>query len=129
MHMLNYMQTHARMHVRVHVGARTHTHTHYLTQPGGTGLEQKNKIDSLSVREKVRSSSASKKSFQIEGIKHFLFTSCSLFPSPSSFIHSLFLSLNASLTYKSFHFSPYCANFPFPAPVRMLWAAVAQTHS
>lgn len=57
------------------LAGRKHTHRQIDARPGERRPEQRNKGDSLSVMEKVRSSSASKKSFQIEGIKHFLSTS------------------------------------------------------
>lgn len=83
------------------------------------GCSADNKADSLSVRGKVWDSSASMKSFQMEGIKHFLSISCwlSLSPTPPSSTLPLSSSLSASFKYKSLYFGPRSANFPFPTPI------------
>lgn len=66
--------------------------TQYWDGPKRHGCSADNKADSLSVRGKVRDSSASMKSFQMEGIKHFLFISCWLSLSPTPRLSTLPLS-------------------------------------
>lgn len=93
-----------------------HTHKHQA-------CSRENKGHSSSEREKVSSSSADEKSFVIEGIKHFLSTSCSLSPTHHRHPSTLppLLPLIASL------FSLYRANFPSPAPMLTLSSSQANT--
>lgn len=102
--------------IKNHIQPCTHIHSH-------KAWSRENKGDSSSEREKVRSSSASKKSFVIEGIKHFLSTSCSLSPThhPNPSTRTPPLPLTASL------FSHYSANFPSPAPMLTLGGGHANT--
>lgn len=120
-HVMCSMHSYTQLQADTHALKVIHKSTH-------RAWSRENKVDSLSVREKVRSSTASEESFQIEGIKHFLSTSCLLPPSPSPFIHSSFVPFTSNFTYKSSYFSPYCDNFPFTAPILMFWdSAVTQT--